>query len=301
MGKTFEKYRVSAIVVIAMLFWSLTYIWYKVVFEALNPITVMLIRLSFSGGFLLLFSCFTGRFRFPGRKNFWWFILLSFFQPFLYFLFESYGVSMVSSTIASVIISTIPLFTPIPAYLFYGSKISILNIAGLLISFVGVVLVVVGKNFRFDGSLIGIILLIGSVVASLGYSVVIVKLTNSYSSVNIIGWQNTIGAFLFLPLFIIFDLPGFSLSQINLITALNLFYLSLFGSSLAYVCFTYSIKQIGVTRASLFTNTIPIFTAIFAYIRLGETLDIAQVFGIVLTLTGLFLGQKQVSPLKQAM
>jgi drug/metabolite transporter (DMT)-like permease len=152
-------------------------------------------------------------------------------------------------------------------------------------------MVVLGKDLHFDGSLLGVLILFGAVLAALGYSVIIVKLAGKYSSFTVISWQNLFGLVYFLPFFFLFDWPGFSLASINTRILLNLIYLAFFGSSLAYVFFTYSIKNLGITTASLFTNTIPVFTALFAYFLLGEVLPLFNRIGIGIMLVGLFMGQ----------
>ncbi|MCK9208093.1 MAG: DMT family transporter [Salinivirgaceae bacterium] len=289
----FKKLMVYGIVTLAMFFWSMTYIWYKVVFEALPPISVMTFRLLFSSVFLFVFSYLIKKLQFPSQKDFYWLLVLSLFQPFLYFLAESYGVSMVSPTIAAVIISTIPMFTPFMAFLFYGHRISVFNVFGILVSFLGVLMVVLGRELHFEGSVTGILLLVGAVGAALGYSVIIVKLANKYSSFTIISWQNLFGACCFLPLFFIFDWNHVSIQDIDRRILLNLIYLAFFGSSLAYVFFTYAIKNIGITKASLFTNTIPVFTAAFAFFIFGETISVFKIVGIGVLLVGLFIGQSR--------
>jgi len=293
-----KKLMVYGIVILSMLFWSMTYIWYKIVFEVLNPITVMVFRLGISTIFLLIFSKLIGKLQLPHKKDFIAFIMLSIFQPFLYFLAESYGVSLVSSTVSAVIISTIPVFTPIVAYFFLNDKISKLNIFGILVSFVGVLMVVLGKDLHFDGSLLGILFLCGAVASALAYAVIIVKLTNKYSTFTIISWQNLLGTLWFLPLFFIFDYEHFIHAQITKTTIINLLYLALLGSSVAYICFTYAIKKLGITQASLFTNLIPIFTAAFAYFMLNETLSVFKSSGIIVVVAGLFLGQARLKIIK---
>ena len=72
---------------------------------------------------------------------------------------------------------------------------------------------------------------------------------------------------------------------------LNLGYLAIFGSSLASIFFTYCIRNIGATRTEIFTNLIPVFTAIFAWYMLGEELGPKKIIGIAVVLTGLFLSQ----------
>jgi len=286
-----KKMMVYGIVVLSMVFWSMTYIWYKVVFEQLNPISIMTFRLTFSAFFLLLFSKLIRRLQIPTRTDFLWLVLLSVFQPFFYFLAESYGIKLVSPTIAAVIISTIPVFTPFAAYLFYRDKISIFNFLGIVVSFTGVLMVVLGRDLHFSGSVLGIFLLFMAVCSALVYSVIIVKLSHKYNSFTIISWQNLMGAIFFLPLFFIFEYHQVVHLHILPKIWLNLIYLAVFGSSVAYVFFTYSIKNLGVTRASMFTNVIPVFTAIFSFFVLGETLEGLKIIGIMVVLLGLFMAQ----------
>lgn len=284
---------VYGIVILSMLFWSMTYIWYKIVFIELNPITVMTFRLGISGVTLLIFSKLINKLQIPDKSDFYWFIILSVFQPFLYFLAESYGVSMVSSTVSAVIISTIPVFTPIVAYLFLNDRISKLNIVGIVVSFIGVLMVLLEDDFHFNGSVKGILLLFGAVFSALGYALVIVRLTYKYNSFTIISWQNILGTIMFLPLFFIFDFHDFSVLNISKSVIINMLYLSLLGSSVSYIFFTYSIKNLGIIKATLFTNLIPAFTAVFAYYMLNEELSAFKIGGILVVITGLFLGQKR--------
>jgi drug/metabolite transporter (DMT)-like permease len=251
----------------------------------------MTFRLGISSILLFLFAFFTRKLEKVANSDKLRLVLLSFFQPFLYFLFESYGVSMVSATISAVIISTIPAFTPVVSYLFLFDRFSKYNVFGIILSFVGVLFVVFGRNLIFEGSWLGVSLLFGAVASALAYSLVIVKLTNKYSSFTIISWQNSIGTLLFLPLFFIYEYENFTNTNFSPVVVFNLLYLAVFGSSVAYVLFTYSIKQLGIARASMFTNVIPVFTAMFAYIFLNESLSVVKWSGIVLVLMGLIFSQ----------
>ena len=282
---------VYGMVILSMLFWSMTYIWYKNVFTVLNPITVMTFRLGLSALFLLTFSKLIGKLQMPVKTDFFWFLALSFFQPFIYFLAESYGVSMVSATISAVIISTIPIFISIVAHVFLNNKMSKLNIIGIMLSFIGVLMVILGKTLHFNGSIKGVLLLFIAVLSTIGYSIIIVKLINKYNSFTIISWQNIIGALLFVPLFFIVDFEHFKQAEITQPIIINLIYLALLGSSAAYIFFTYAIKNLGVAKASLFSNLIPIFTAIFSYYMINEVLTGFKIIGIFIVILGLFMGQ----------
>jgi drug/metabolite transporter (DMT)-like permease len=97
-------------VVLAMVFWSLSFVWYKQAFENYMPLTVILFRQVIAVPILLLISVMSGKFRMVRKEHIRPFIILGFFEPFLYFICESYGVRLLSATTASVIVATIPLF-----------------------------------------------------------------------------------------------------------------------------------------------------------------------------------------------
>jgi drug/metabolite transporter (DMT)-like permease len=67
--------------------------------------------------------------------------------------------------------------------------------------------------------------------------------------------------------------------------------LGVFASTFAFIFFTYAIKNLGITRANIFTNAIPVLTAIFAYFILGESITTVKMIGILVVIFGLFLSQ----------
>lgn len=137
-----KKWWVYFSVITAMIFWAFSFVWVKEVYLVYGPLTTVLFRLIIASLLLLSFALLTGKMVKIERKDLGTFILLSFFEPFLYFMGESYGLKFVSSTIGAIIVATIPLFSPLAASRFHGEKISIRTFIGILLSFFGVSLVV---------------------------------------------------------------------------------------------------------------------------------------------------------------
>ena len=67
--------------------------------------------------------------------------------------------------------------------------------------------------------------------------------------------------------------------------------LAVFASCGAFILFAYSVRNIGITRANVFTNFIPVFTAIFSFILLGDKLTLQNIIGMVIVVTGLLMSQ----------
>lgn len=286
-------------VTLAMIFWSYTFIWYKVVYDFYNPVTVVFFRLIISSIFLFALMYPLKRLQKIQKGDLKYFILVAVFNPFLYFLGESYGIKYVSTTLAAVIIATIPLFTSFTSSYFLNEKITKMNILGVFVSIIGVGMVIFNKTEASNISVFGIGMLSFAVAAAIGYTLVLKKLTIKYNSITVVTYHNFIGIFLFAPLFFILDFKDFLLTGFAAEAWIPLLELAIFGSSFAFIFFTFSVQKIGVGKANAFTNLIPVITAVIAYFVLKETLNISKITGITLVITGLFLSQIKTSGLKK--
>lgn len=277
----------------AVFFWSFSFIWFKVAYKGYDPITVVIFRLAIASGLTLLIARTTRQLQIPRGKDLRLFVLLSFFEPFIYFMGESYGLKYVSSTVAAVIVATIPLLAPVAAWYFYREKVSWMNIFGLIFSFAGVGMVVMTKSFRFDADIKGVGLEFIAVFAAIGYSIVLRKIVFTFNSLSIVAWQNLIGMVFFLPVWLLVDFNDFRTKPFHAEAFTAIVFLAVFASTLAFIFFTKSIRKLGVTRSNTFVNLIPVFVAILSFFILDESLNIQKIIGIIVVILGLFLAQSQ--------
>jgi drug/metabolite transporter (DMT)-like permease len=275
----------------AAFFWSFSFVWFKIAYLAYKPITVVLFRLIISAVLMVIISLAMNRLQKLTKKDFRLFFLMAFFEPLTYFLGESYGLMYVSPTVASVIVATIPLLSPVAAWYFFREQVRWMNIAGFLFSFFGVALVVLDSSFRFDASPLGVGLEFIAVFGAIAYSIVLRNVVFRYNTLTIIVYQNIIGSLLFLPIWLTIDLNDFLATPFNATAFRAIVLLAVFSSTLAFVCFTQSIRQIGVNRSNTFVNLIPVFVAVLSFIILKDELGIQKIAGIVVVIAGLFLAQ----------
>ncbi|MBL4561050.1 MAG: DMT family transporter [Labilibaculum sp.] len=286
-----KSFLIYGSIILAMLFWSFSFVWIKIVYTVYNPITTVVLRLIISSFLLFLIGKGLKRIQSIDKKDRMQLMLLAFFEPFLYFLGESFGLKLVSSTLGAVIISTIPLFSPIVAYFFHREKVGFMGIVGIVISVLGVSFIIFNKDLNLIASPTGVALMFLAVGAALGYSIVLKNLAAKYNPVTLISYQNLFGIILFLPLFFIFDFKHFTAAQPTAEVWIALLELAIFASSLAFIFFTYGINHIGITKTNIFINAIPVFTAVFAYFVLDEILNFQKMVGISIVICGLFLSQ----------
>lgn len=275
----------------AMLCWGLSFVWYKQALEVFPPVTLVLARLLLSLPLLFISALLLKRLKKIQRADFPLFLLLAFLEPFLYFIGESLGMQYVSSTVAAIVISTIPLFMAIVMLVNKKETLYLLNYLGILISFIGVVFVVISDRENMVATHKGILLMMISVFAAVGYGFAIKKAAEKYNSLTIVTTQNFLGAIYFIPVFLIFEQQKVSTISWDIHKFMPLFYLVIFASTFAYLGYIQGVRKLGVSKATVFANFIPVFTAIFALIILGDSINLLKIVGIILAVSGLILSQ----------
>jgi drug/metabolite transporter (DMT)-like permease len=286
-----NKFRPYGAVVLSMIFWSFSFIWFKVANDYYRPITIVFIRLVISVILLTTYLILTKKFMKIRKEDRRLFLMLALFEPFFYFLGESFGLTYVSPTVASVIISTIPVIATIGAWLFFRERLKLINYAGIILSFIGIIVFILNKDGSLSFSMKGLALLSFAVVAAVGYNLTLSRLVGYYSPVYIVNVQNVLGALFFLPVFLIFDLRSFINAPHSLASFKPILELSVFASCGAFILFAYSVRNMGISKANVFSNCIPIFTALFSFILMGERLTFQNITGMVIVIAGLFLSQ----------
>lgn len=290
---------IYAYAVLSMVFWGFSFIWTTIALRQYDPITIIFVRLVISSGILWLFIAMTRKAERIRRQDRALILLSSLFNPFLYFLGENFGLRLSTPTITAVIIATIPVFTPIMARIVLHERLPALSYAGMLISFAGIGVMILNPDLSLKTSLTGTGLLFLAVMSAVVYAIFLKRLVVKYSALTIIAYQNLLGAFYFLPLFLIFDLGQFLAVKPDGQTISAMLQLAVFASSVAYILYTITIKGIGVSRANVFSNLIPVFTAIFSFIFIREIFTAAKVAGMVIVITGVFISQSGNRQLKK--
>lgn len=286
-----NKLLIYSCAIVPSFFWGFSFIWMKLTYQYYKPITTVFIRVVLATVLLSLFIWIFKKEQkvLPGDLKY--FLLLAFFEPFCYFLGESYGIRLVTPTTAAIIISTIPVMTPIVAFYFIKERLRAVNIIGLILSFIGVMVVIGGTGNSLSGSLKGILLLFCAVLSAIFYGIMLKKLSAHYSPLVIVRNQNIIGALLFSPVFMLLGfknfisvVPGWDL----IIILLNL---ALFASTLAFLLITVAVRELGLSRTNIFANIIPVITAVFSYLWFRESFGWQKIAGMVIVLAGLFVSQ----------
>jgi len=274
-----------------MVFWSFSFIWTQVAIQSFPPMTLITLRLLIASALLFVVIKLSGKFQPLRRKDLKMFVLLAFFEPFLYYVGETYGLTMVDASLAAVIISTIPLFAPVLAFLILREYISWANVFGIVVSLIGVFLVIYQPTGGFQANPLGVALMFMAVFAAICYATTLRKISTHYSTLSVIFYQSLLGLMFFIPTFFMTDFQTIQTIQVSNKALIALGMLSVFASVVAFVLFAGAVRQIGVSRTNVFVNLIPVFTAIFSWIILDEILTVSKWIGILVVVVGLFVSQ----------
>lgn len=268
--------------------WALSYVFTTIAFESFSPVQLLTLRLAIASSLLAFIGYHKGALQRISRKHIPAFVLLALLEPTGYFLCETFGLSLSSPVLASVILSTVPLFAPFIAFLTIGERFSAGNVAGLAVSFIGVLFLTL-KGGSLNASPLGLLLLGGAVFFLIVYSIAVKKLQKHYTTHTIVTAQNAIGTVYFIPILLASGNPiPEHISGSALVSAITL---GIFASGLAFVWFGESIKNIGVGKTNAFLNLMPAVTAVASVAITGETIDGQGIIGIALVIAGLFTSQ----------
>lgn len=286
-----DRIRIYGGIFLAMIFWAFSFIWFKVANETFLPITIVFFRLIAAILILTTYLAIKKKFVKIRKEDRKLFIMLAVFEPFLYFLGESFGLTYVSATVGSVLISTIPVVATIGAWIFLKERLKLINYAGIILSFTGILIFVIDRSGTLSYNVKGLALMMLAVFSASGYNLTLSRLVGKYEPVFIVNIQNTLGAILFLPVFLIFEAGHLAETTLTLKAFIPIIELAVFASCGAFILFAYSVRNLGITRANVFTNFIPIFTAFFSFLILGDRLTLQNIAGMMVVIAGLIMSQ----------
>jgi drug/metabolite transporter (DMT)-like permease len=279
----------------------MSYIWTdKLIAQNIPIFYFVFVRILLAGLILFLFNTAYGRIKRIQKQDLPKFLLLALFEPFIYFICETYGLKVTGSpTLSAMVVATIPIFSIAAGIMFFKEKINFINIIGIIFSLVGIVMVAMAKGELGEHFIWGIVLLLIAVIAEVGHASLTKSLAGNYPSQIIVMYQFLIGAIYLLPLFLWKGLDGFN-KEVYFSTDVwfPLLCLAILCSSLAFSLWVSTIKNLGVAKSSIFSALIPVAAAIIAWVLGHEYLNSRQWIGIAVSTAGVILSQYTVK--KQA-
>jgi len=274
----------------ASILWASAFIAFKLAFVAYDPMFVLFARMFVA---CLCFLPMAARFRnqvyLPGD----WkpILLMSAFEPCLYFLFETTAIKNTEASQAGMIVAMLPLLVAIGAHFILKETVTRRTWIGFALAVTGAALLSVQSSATESAPhpALGNFLEFLAMCCATGYTIMLKKLSARYSPLFLTASQALIGCLFFLPLMF---LPGQRLpTEFVLVPALSVIYLGAAITLGAYGLYSYGVSKIPASQASAFVNLIPVATVIMARFTLGEVFGLGQYLASGLVLVGVFVSQ----------
>ncbi len=270
--------------------WSVAFVGNKVLLTHLTPIEIMLYRFLLAWGLLLLLYPRWRTLR--SWRDEGYFFLLGFLGIFIYFLLENFALRFTQAGNVGLYMGAIPILTALLAhFLLRGERFHIALLLGFFLALAGMGLILFSERqftLRLQGDLLA---LAGAATFSL-YSVVLKRAPRGYHFLLITRKSFFYGIVLML-LYLGFAHEPLHLPALKLpVVWLNLLFLGLFSSGLAFILWQQGIERIGPVAAGNYIYLVPLLTALTGVIVLDEEITPAMLTGGTLILLGLFVTQR---------
>lgn len=276
--------------------WGSTFISSKVLLEFYTPAQIMLTR-------FILAYCALWLLR-PKRlaltmKQEGVFFLLGLLGCTAYFYTENTALSYTLASNVSIIVAAAPIFTAILAHFAGEERFRASTLAGFLVAFSGVILVVCNGTFVLKLNPKGDLLALAAAVCWAIYSVLLRRASRGLDSILVTRRTMFWGIVTALPLVAAEGVPYPTAPLLTASGIANFLFLGLVGSALCFVLWNKAFRILGVVTTNTFIYLMPFITILAARIFLDEPISPLALLGAVLITAGVVLSQRP-SPAEKA-
>ena len=246
--------------------------------SGLSPITLICARFTLAFIILnLLWLCGVFKINLKGKKI-GKLLIMALAQPLFYFIFETYGLNYVSSSISGVIISLVPVAVLIGYIIFFKGKPSnnqiIFSVVGVLCV---IVISIITDTTAVKFNIWGVVLLLGAVICAAVFNMFSSSESSLFTPIEktyvmfataTIGF-NLINLCMFGKNYVMSFSPIFSDNTI----LISVIYLSVISSIVAFLLYNFATSTIDLVSAASFSSIIPICSVFAGIFLLNENLS----------------------------
>ncbi|KQN44926.1 hypothetical protein ASE98_08265 [Pseudomonas sp. Leaf48] len=201
-----------------------------------------------------------------------------------------FAASLTSATNMGIILSLMPLMSLAMAIISLGQRLTIGALAGAVLSFAGVLVVVSSGSLDTlleHGVNLGDAMMLIATLAYAVYSTLLKKWQLKLPPLVLLYLQVLVAVVVLFPLFLFSEKAGLTLQNTPLVL-----YACLLASMVAPLAWMQAVIRLGPSRTTLFFNLLPLITALIAAVVLHEQLAMYHLVGGMLTLGGVILSER---------
>ncbi|MDI6903131.1 MAG: DMT family transporter [Methanocellales archaeon] len=283
-------------ILIAVIFWSMSFVLTKVGLSEVTPIYLASLRFSiatimFVGYALTKFEMrqikeFT-------KDNFTTLLVLGIVGVTIPNILQNMGMLFITASMASILQNSSPAFTLILAAIFLRESLGCRKVSGLVLSLTGVTIISTNGNLpTFSSSMVfyGNLMLVSTAICYSIYTVIGKKIVANNSPLLILAVSTLMGT-------ILLDVVSALVEPIRFTYPMNiwgiLFALAILCTVLGTILYFEVLRRLEASKTNFFTFLIPVFAVIQASVLLGETVHPYQIVCGALIIFGIWLAQTE--------
>lgn len=283
-----SKYRIQLLLVLCNLFWAGNYIFGKYVGAEMTPLQITFSRWFLASFILAAVAAIVEKPDWKEALKLWRpLAAMAFLGVVGYTILVYYALKFTSSTNAALVNTINPAMIAIAAAVYLKERMNRLQIAGVVLSLLGVFVVLTGGNllqiFQVHYNKGDLIMVVAMGIWTI-YSMV-GKQIKDIPPITATAVTSAMASIMMLP-FIIYQ--GINIAALSPMAWTGIIYITIFPSVLSFVIWNMGVKEIGANKTGIFLNLIPVFTAIISW-ALGNKITAAQIIGGLVVFAGVYL------------
>lgn len=276
---------------VAYCIFGLSYLFSKMALNITEPMILLCVRFSVTFLVLNLLVC-TKILKLNLRgKNLAGPILLGILQPVLYFVFENYGLKYTTTSFTGIVSSISPIFTAIMGVIFLREKPNMKQWLCIGLSIIGVLMVSLGSGGG-ENTIAGCVCLLIAYVLGSFYSILVRKLSDEFSPVELTYVMFVVGFVFFMVMAFLQHrsdtLPMITSALSDTKFIISVLYLGAAASIGAYMLANYALSRLPVTRATIFTSFSTIVSVSSGVILMHDPFTLISAIAFAMILFGVF-------------
>ncbi len=278
------------LLILLALIWASAFFNIKIATYSFGPITIAFLRVFF-GAIPVLLLCYYKKIKIEAfSKDWYWFAMIGFINLVAPFFLIAYGVQLVQSNLAAILMSTTPLSSTVLGHFYTkNEKFNFIKTIGILIGFSGILYlfsdnILINENNFFSA----ILILLGSTCYVIG-GVLTLKISKKKNE-NVTGSILVWAVLILIPIVSIVEQPWNVSPRLD--STISVIYLGLVSTGIAWLLRFRILVNNGLIFQSQVSYLIPIFGTILSYIFLKELITFKVLISLIAVSVGIYFVRK---------
>ncbi|UAL49002.1 DMT family transporter [Sutcliffiella horikoshii] len=291
--------RLYAALITLSLIWGMSFLFIKLLVVDLGVWGVVFWRCMFGAGTLLILLLIQNKLKLLRNLPLLPIVLIAVLNNALPWALIAVSETSISSSLASVVNATTPIWTILIGFSIFSSKMEKMQWIGVSVGFLGIIVLLELNILQlFQDNLLGVGTMLGATICY-GFGAHLSKRHLQNIPITVISFSTLAVAGILSGIMMAFVQPSGFLAVGSVSVVVSLIGLGVFGSGVAYLLYYYMVKEGSAEFASLVTYLVPITAMLWGSLLLGEKITPHMLFGLILIFSGVYLSSYKTKAKKQ--